>query len=221
MKHVPITPDILAKFRYAPDAPSGLVRVSTGQPTGERDRRGYWRARVYFHDGTRRGGSTKYQVNRIVWALHHGDPGPLVVDHIDGDRGNNNLENLQAITGAENTSRRTGKGYTWHKGKWLAQISKGGKRHHIGLFDTEEEARAAYVKEKAVEVEGLSVSLSRPPHPIHDSTVGLELQAGKFCSFSCPTGIIPRRGQAHCGGFVLGALARNLPVAWEVAKRGG
>ncbi len=156
MGHLPITPDILSRFRYDPDTPSGLVNARTGKPAGCVTAKGYWRA------GPRVAGRRRhFRAHRIVWALHHGDPGDLEVDHIDGDPGNNKLENLQAITTAQNLSRKTGKGYTWSKasGKWRARLKVGGKTRHLGWFDNEEEARAAYVKAKAEVVEGLSVEL--------------------------------------------------------------
>jgi len=56
-------------------------------------------------------GKKRYLCHRAVYEAFHG---PIeegcVIDHIDGNRLNNNLENLQAITQSENTKRgRTGK----------------------------------------------------------------------------------------------------------------
>lgn len=75
----------------------------------------------------------------------------IIVDHIkEGNKLDNRLENLQIITIRENYEKSYGgfyskhTGVTWHKGtkKWRAYyicpITK--KNHHIGLFDTEEQA---------------------------------------------------------------------------------
>jgi hypothetical protein len=75
------------------------------------------------------------------------------VDHIDGDRLNNNLNNLRWVTSTENKhNRRTAKGYGWHKqhNKWIAQIMVNKKMHYLGCYDTEEDARQAYLSAKKI-----------------------------------------------------------------------
>ena len=48
----------------------------------------------------------KYRLHRIVYKLMTGDdPGVLYVDHIDGDRANNRIENLQLVTPQQNTHK--------------------------------------------------------------------------------------------------------------------
>lgn len=80
-------------------------------------------------------------------------PCGLLVDHIDGNRLNNQRENLRVATHAQN-ARNNGailgtsakRGVSWHtsKGKWRATIKMDGKARHIGYFSTEEEAAIAY-----------------------------------------------------------------------------
>lgn len=154
----PIPQDLLDAVTYDPTSPSGLRWKVSG--TGRRpDRvagamlpRGYWQLRFK---------GINYLVHRVVWALHHGDPAGSVVDHIDGGRTNNKIENLQEISGADNSARRVGRGCTLHKptGKWKAQIRVNRELHYLGLFDTEEAARAAYLAAKAKATEGLNVTL--------------------------------------------------------------
>ena len=78
----------------------------------------------------------------------------IVVDHIDNNKLNNKLENLQLITSRKNASKDK-KGVSKYTGvcwfnrdkKWKAQIYKNGKQTHLGYFDTEIEAYKIYKKE--------------------------------------------------------------------------
>ena len=76
----------------------------------------------------------------------------LIVDHIDNDKSNNNVNNLQLISTRENLSKdRKGgtskyAGVCWDKkdNKWRSSISINGKKKYLGLFKCELEASAAY-----------------------------------------------------------------------------
>ena len=47
-----------------------------------------------------------YRLHRIIYKLMTGeDPGQFYVDHIDGDRTNNRIENLQLVTPQQNTHK--------------------------------------------------------------------------------------------------------------------
>ena len=84
--------------------------------------------------------------HRIIWALHHGY-WPLVIDHIDGDRLNNKIENLQDVDHKTNIRRASASkcGVYFHKTlkKWAAKITVMNKSVHLGLFENEVEARKA------------------------------------------------------------------------------
>lgn len=74
-----------------------------------------------------------------------------VVDHINGDKLDNNLTNLRIISNRENLSRRGGTskyaGVSWSKRdvKWRVDIYLGDRYYYLGLYKTEEEAHIAYV----------------------------------------------------------------------------
>jgi hypothetical protein len=75
----------------------------------------------------------------------------LQVDHIDGDRLNNNLDNLRIVNNQQNQWNQTkAKGYYWHKGikKWEAQIKVNSKKIPLGYYTNEEDARQAYLNAK-------------------------------------------------------------------------
>lgn len=76
----------------------------------------------------------------------------LVVNHIDFNKTNNKLENLEVITQRENSNQKhiksTSKyvGVSWAKSinKWVSHISINGVSNHLGIFDTEIEASNSY-----------------------------------------------------------------------------
>tara|TARA_R110000772_G_scaffold207522_2_gene318081 strand:- start:2326 stop:3012 length:687 start_codon:yes stop_codon:yes gene_type:complete len=99
-----------------------------------------------------------YKVHQLVAMafLNHIPNGfvGLVVDHIDNNKLNNNLENLQLISARKNNSKdKTGGasqyvGVNWHKPnkKWAALIWINGKHRYLGYFTCELEASEAYQK---------------------------------------------------------------------------
>jgi HNH endonuclease/AP2 domain len=91
--------------------------------------------------------------HRVVWALTYGEWPQGEIDHINGDRTDNRIENLRLVSGAENqrnkkryTRNKSGvAGVSWHAstGKWQAQINVAGRQVHLGIFDRIEDAAAA------------------------------------------------------------------------------
>jgi hypothetical protein len=72
----------------------------------------------------------------------------IVIDHIDRNKLNNNLENLRLITFQENLFNQKAKGWSYFRGKYVAQLSVNGKQHYLGSYNTEEEASCAYLEGK-------------------------------------------------------------------------
>jgi len=93
-----------------------------------------------------------YCANRLAWLWVTGeDPGEsLEVDHKDCDHSNDAWHNLRLATRKDNNRNRQRKGsclkgVTKHSGKYKATIhSIDSPRRYLGLFNTEEEAHAAY-----------------------------------------------------------------------------
>lgn len=75
------------------------------------------------------------------------------IDHIDGNRINNHVDNLRIVSNQENQHNQTkAKGYCWKKSrnKWEAKIKLNNKTIYIGLFETEDNARHAYLEAKKI-----------------------------------------------------------------------
>jgi hypothetical protein len=96
-----------------------------------------------------------YLIHRLVFLMHHGYL-PELLDHIDRNKLNNRIENLREANKelnswnrdrqANNTSGHRGVSWNKNAGKWHAYIKIKGKRIHLGLFNTVDEARQVYEK---------------------------------------------------------------------------
>lgn len=99
--------------------------------------------------------SVRYQAHRLAWYYVYGqDPGDLQIDHINGDKQDNRIENLDLVTARENTRRhrrqleRTlpeGVYHTYYE-KYMAQARVDGKQKHLGVFSCPQQAHQAYLK---------------------------------------------------------------------------
>ena len=100
-----------------------------------------------------------YRIHQLVARvfLGHSSPGKyMVVDHIDGCRINNNVNNLRVVTQRDNcticfrrnadsfSSKYVGVCFIKSRGKWRSTISINGKNKQIGYFNTELEASYSY-----------------------------------------------------------------------------
>jgi len=96
-----------------------------------------------------------HQLVAKAFLNHNNESRKIIVDHIDNDKRNNKLDNLQIITQRENVSKdKIGGssefvGACWHKSskKWRAAIRNGDKRFYLGNFKTELDAHNAYQTE--------------------------------------------------------------------------
>jgi len=75
------------------------------------------------------------------------------IDHIDGNKLNNSLDNLRVVTHQQNQWNHTkAKGYYFNKAskKWHAQIKLNNKNIHLGYYNSESESHTAYLKAKLI-----------------------------------------------------------------------
>lgn len=102
---------------------------------------------------------TDYLAHRLAWLYHYGEWPKGVVDHMNGRRNDNRIENLRDTTQSENTrnvvlprsDNTTGfRGVSLHKpsGKYTARIKTDDSYLHLGLFKTKEQAAWAYAVAK-------------------------------------------------------------------------
>lgn len=100
-------------------------------------------------------GGKLYRANRLAWFYVHGTWPNGQIDHINGNRLDNRIENLRDVDGYTNQrNRHNGNkgsssklcGVSFHKGtgKWRAQLSINKTTKHLGLFDSEVAAHNAY-----------------------------------------------------------------------------
>ena len=96
----------------------------------------------------------RYAAHRLAWLHFYGKEPSGPLDHRNNTPLDNRIENLREATAQQNTwnakaNPRTHsglKGAYWHKAarKWKSAIRINGKNVYLGLFDSKEDAAAAY-----------------------------------------------------------------------------
>lgn len=86
------------------------------------------------------------------WYMTYGNVDFERLDHQNKNRTDNRICNLRILTHQENLFNTDAKGYCWNKkrNKWRAQIMLNRKTIYLGSFNTEEEARNAYLQAKKI-----------------------------------------------------------------------
>lgn len=126
-----------ANYEYHPDG--GFTRLtSRGRQKagtavfGKKEKTGYMRMPINYD---------MFVIHRVIWKWHNGDE-PEFIDHINGNRSDNRIENLRACTKSENRhnaniNKNNTSGYhgvRWHEydycsGKWAWSFTLDGKSH--------------------------------------------------------------------------------------------
>jgi hypothetical protein len=144
---------LLALFRYDP-ATGALVDLVSGAEIVSVNNHGY---RWVWKDGA------ALLVHRVAWRLMTGEWPTQMVDHIDGNRRNNAWGNLRQTDFSRNAQNMHKAMVTNkvgllgvsidsrnRKNPYRASIGVGGgRRVHLGVFQTPEAAHQAYLKAKA------------------------------------------------------------------------
>lgn len=106
--------------------------------------------------------SKKKQVSRLIFTYHYGYE-PQIVDHINGNKLDNRIENLRGATSLENNHNRCiainnksgikGVSFSSQMNKWKTQITINYKQIHLGYYEDKDlaelvvsEARNKYHK---------------------------------------------------------------------------
>lgn len=94
------------------------------------------------------------KASRLAWLYVYGEWPVDMIDHINGIRNDDRIENLRCATHAQNLRNRgkqrnnsSGfKGVYRHKNAWRARINVDGRTVSLGLFPNPEEAHQAYAQ---------------------------------------------------------------------------
>ena len=76
-----------------------------------------------------------------------------IIDHINGIKEDNRIDNLRSVSNNENGyNQKDIKGYSWNKRdkKWAARIKVDGVLLNLKQYNTEEDARQAYLNAKKI-----------------------------------------------------------------------
>lgn len=144
----------LSRLVNGPTSKSGLNRTKETMLKPMLTAKGYYSYTLYNESGDRK----TYPAHRLVAMTFIQNPeNKKQVNHINGIKTDNRIENLEWATNRENVSHanackfKSSKyiGVTWSKAanKWAARVSYGNKSKHLGVFINEIDAHNAYIKE--------------------------------------------------------------------------
>jgi hypothetical protein len=136
--------ELLKSKGYAYDPETGKIFGIYGKEYKSCDENGY----INIEGNKNFQGSVKG--HHFAWYMTYGNVDFIELDHKDTNPNNNKIDNLRIADRLLQNRNRNSKGYTWDskRNKWLVRIFINRKPIYIGRFDTEEEARTAYLKSK-------------------------------------------------------------------------
>lgn len=140
------TPDMFSNGKFSADRSCKMWNNKLGGKEAFTANRpdGYKCGRIF---------SRNYRAHRVIWLLYTGAWPEEELDHINGNRADNRIANLRAVSASENRrnmrlSRANTSGFTgvfWIKSrrKWVASIVINRRHNCLGYFDDIAEAAAA------------------------------------------------------------------------------
>jgi len=116
-----------------------------GSVAGTIDGKGYVQIKV---------DSRLYLAHRLAWLYTFGHFPPADIDHQNGVRSDNRIDNLRPATRSQNNANSPArsdntsgiKGVFWEKRrkKWRVQVTVNGTKYHLGYYDDAAHATAVY-----------------------------------------------------------------------------
>lgn len=118
-------------------------KIKIGAKAGNKDSLGYINIKIK---------GQSYKAHRLIYVYHNGALDKnLQINHINGIRNDNRIENLRVVSNTENQRNQVfAKGYCFHKasGKFMASIRVNRKDIYLGLYHNEFDAKNAYILAK-------------------------------------------------------------------------
>ena len=136
--------ELLKSKGYTYNSETGKIFGVYGKEIISKDDNGYIRI----------GGSNHFKGHLLghhfAWYMFYENVNFEMLDHINRNKIDNKICNLRISNTQKNAFNLNSKGYSWSKNakKWEAKIMLDGKNIYLCLFNTEEEAKNAYLEAK-------------------------------------------------------------------------
>jgi hypothetical protein len=145
MKWKPMTPDVAEELGKSKSGMNIFNSKFANKELSDTKYKGYLKVSIRYQGEKK----TCFQ-HRVAWALHNNEWPDDDMDHINGIRTDNRIENLRVVTLTENqrnqaiSSRNTSghMGVCWQKRtkSWRARISENNKSINLGHYKDKDEA---------------------------------------------------------------------------------
>jgi hypothetical protein len=168
-----VTPSNRLLFQLAPSTRpiaatefglSRIVRTKKGEEiqVGEQDYETINKIGWHIQNGYARGCVERKKISMHKFVMGE-PPKGMEIDHINRNKLDNRRMNLRFVSKSENAhNREMGAGCVWYENRikrWRAEMRDNGRKQHLGVFLTEQEARTAYETAKRLRVREIGSGL--------------------------------------------------------------